>query len=160
MLLCCRNVKTCCLIVLRSPGIMSSSETPTIATCGPKAVAMARRSDISSTQGTHQVAQTLTSRTSARREKAPAIFAGSFSSIRLPFAPRALRKKTANGANMRIGAIHFDPNGAIGAILLGALCVIRDQILRPEILLQLGIRFIQVLHVLDEIGNRAALGGQ
>src|SRR6266571_4615138 len=142
---CCRNVITCFLIAARSPGIISSSEIPTIATRGPKDEAITRRSAISSTQGTHQVAQTLTRRTSDCGGKTSAIFIGSRTSVTLAEAT-VLRKKTANGTNMRIGAGHFHLNGAVAPIFFRAFGVIGDEVLRAKIFLQLSVGFVEVFH--------------
>src|SRR5438128_3108570 len=120
-------------IAARSPGIISSSDTPTIDTCVPNVSLIARRSVISSTHGTHHVAQTFMTRIVAPGANASAILAGSFTSTSFAaVAVPRLRQKTANGANVRIGAIHSDFDRTVLLVRLRALGVVSDEILRSK----------------------------
>src|SRR2546428_10814698 len=113
------------MVVARSPGIISSSETPTMETSGPNVASIARRSFISSAHGTHHVAQTFITRKDALGEKASAILAGSFTSTRFAASAAArIRQKAANRTHVRIGANHGDIDMAALFVRLGALCAI------------------------------------
>src|SRR5438105_4415911 len=128
---------------------MSSRETPTTDTRGPNVAPIARRSAISSTHGTHHVAHTFMTRTDAAGANAAAIAAGSRTSTSsAAAAAAALRKIAANGTNSRIGSFHFHFNGAVPLVVLRALAVVGEKVLRSEVLFELGVRLLQPFDVL------------
>src|SRR5687767_5241112 len=146
------------------PGIMSSSETPTSITSGPKVSSIARRSGISATHGAHQVAQTLITRSFAVFENTAAIFAGSLSGRRSApnagSASSALRDKAANRADSRIGFVHLHFDRSVSGVVLGALGSVRQQILRAKIGFELLVGLAQLVHVADDVRHAPRLRGQ
>src|ERR1700736_2520640 len=131
--MCCRsrNATTFFLLATRSPGIMSSRETPTTDTREPNAAPIARRSDISSTHGTHHVAQTFITRREAAGENVAAMAVGWRTSMSCAAAAAvALRQIATNGANSRIGSVHFHFNAAISQVVFVALAVVGEKVLR------------------------------
>src|ERR1700694_2165221 len=125
-----RNATTFFLLAARSPGSMSSRETPTTDTREPNVEPIARRSAISSTHGTHQVAQTFIRRTVAAGDNAVAIAVGSRTSMSCAApATAALRQIAADSANSRIRSVHFHFDGAIPLVVLRALAVVGEKIL-------------------------------
>src|SRR5438128_10696820 len=103
-----RNATTFFLLTARSPGIMSSRETPTTDTRDPNVAPTARRSAICSTHGTHHVAQTVITRTDAAGANAAAIAVGSRTSARGAAPPAVgLREIAADCAKRRIEAVHL-----------------------------------------------------
>src|SRR4029077_10832147 len=153
-----RNPTTFFLLTARSPGIMSSRETPTTDTRDPNVAPIARRSAISSTHGTHHVAQTFITRTDAAGENAAAIAVGSRTSTSCAApAAVALRKIAANCTNSRIGSVHFHFNGAVPLVVLHALAVVREKVLGSEVLFELGVCLGQALDVLDEVDDATGL---
>src|SRR5690349_20825600 len=138
----CRS-RNCVVFADCASGSMSSSDTPTMATSLPNASSIAFRSGISATHGTHHIAHTFSTRTFAAAGNAAAIFAGSFigrrsaaneASAKQTLRPR-LRNEAANRADFGIGDVHLHFDGAIGAVVLRALRVIREEVLRAQILL-------------------------
>src|SRR5205807_8474697 len=106
------------------------SEIPKTETRQPNVALSARRTAISPTQGTHHVAHTFMTRTEASGENAAASAVGSRTSISCAApAAVALRKIAANGANSRIGSVHFHFDGAVPLVVLHALAVVGEKVL-------------------------------
>src|SRR5688572_9250158 len=143
------------------PGIMSSSETPTSITSGPKVSSIARRSGISATHGAHQVAQTLITRSFAVFGNTLAIFAGSLSGRRSApsagSASSALRDKAANRADSRIGFVYLHFNGSVRRVVLRALGSIGQKVLRPEIGFELPVRLVELIDAANDVGDATCL---
>src|SRR5688500_2737347 len=143
---------------------MSSSVTPAMASSRPNASSMARRSGISATHGTHHIAQTFSTRTFAADGNTDAIFAGSFTCRRSAAskgtATSALRNEAANRADFGIGAVHLHFDRTVGAILLGRLGVIAEQVLRAQILFDCLVRGTELFGIANHVRHAAGLRGQ